>query len=180
MKQAVFSGPFVTPNAYHSCIYVVIFDNIRQRTASEMSGVLPGENCCASLAPPVREASLLPPSIDLTVTALHLICESRQAKEMVTGRAGFRRLHSLRNHRDRAELAWLGHAPTFSFGVAQDGLYAASAAITYCTETVTPFWLMFQPIDTVIGRSPDCALDGICTLSCINPATRSGASPAYT
>jgi len=67
-----------------------------------------------------------------------------------------------------------------SFGVAQDGRYAASAVTAYRTETVTPFWLVFPPIDTVIGRGPDCAFDGIWTLSCITPATRPGASPAYT
>src|SRR5271157_122258 len=53
------------------------------------------------------------------------------------------------------------------------------ALLLHCTDTVTPFWLVFPPIDTVIGRSPDGAFAGICTLSCIIPATRPGASPAY-
>jgi len=39
---------------------------------------------------------------------------------------------------------------------------------------------MFPPIDTVIGKLPDGAFEGICTLSCIIPATMPGASPAYT
>jgi len=69
--------------------------------------------------------------------------------------------------------------PYLLIGVAQGRRYSASAATPYCTETVTPFWLKFPPIATVIGRSPDPAFAGICTLSCINPAANPGASPAY-
>ena len=48
--------------------------------------------------------------------------------------------------------------------------------LPYCTDTVTPFWLVCPPIDTSICKSPDGALAGIWTLSYIVPA----ASPAYT
>lgn len=55
-----------------------------------------------------------------------------------------------------------------------------AAVMPHCTDTVTPFWLEFPPTDTRIGSSPDAPLAGICTLSCIIPATNPGASPAYT
>jgi len=47
----------------------------------------------------------------------------------------------------------------------------------YWTETVTPFWLLFPPIETCIGRFPDGAFGGIWTLICITPETKPGASP---
>ena len=55
-----------------------------------------------------------------------------------------------------------------------------TTVLSYLTDTVTLLWLILPPIDTVTGRSPDGAFDGICTLSCIIPATKPGASPAYT
>jgi hypothetical protein len=69
-------------------------------------------------------------------------------------------------------------------GDVDDGAAFADAGDVYvelipCTETVTPFWLMLPPIDTAIDRLPDGAVAGICTLSCITPATSPGASPAY-
>src|SRR5271157_382608 len=48
----------------------------------------------------------------------------------------------------------------------------------YCTPSVTPLWLMLPPIDTRIDSGPGGAPAGICTLSCITPATEPGASPA--
>ena len=49
--------------------------------------------------------------------------------------------------------------------------------IFYCTEIVTPFWLMLPPIETDIGVLPDGIPKGIWTLSCITPETKPGASP---
>ena len=52
-------------------------------------------------------------------------------------------------------------------------------AESYCTDTVTPVWLMFGPTYTAIEFGmPDWAVNGICTLSCISPAARPGAYPA--
>src|SRR5689334_1420573 len=53
-----------------------------------------------------------------------------------------------------------------------------SAADFHFTDTVTPLWLERPPTETTMGRSPDLALAGICTLSCITPDTKPGASPA--
>ncbi len=39
--------------------------------------------------------------------------------------------------------------------------------------------LTFAPFHSVIFSAPDGAYGGICTLSCITPATMPGASPAY-
>ena len=36
-----------------------------------------------------------------------------------------------------------------------------AAVIPYCTDTVTPFWLMCPPTDIRIGKSPDGAFAGI-------------------
>ena len=51
------------------------------------------------------------------------------------------------------------------------------AECCYCTETVTPLWLLLPPTKTDIGMFPDGAFAGIWTLSCITPETKPGASP---
>lgn len=48
---------------------------------------------------------------------------------------------------------------------------------TYFTDIVTPVWLIFVPTWTETGRSPERAVVGICTFTCMTPETMPGASP---
>jgi len=50
-------------------------------------------------------------------------------------------------------------------------------ACSYCTHTVTPFWLICLPTCTVIGIAPAPVVGGTTASTCKTPATKPGASP---
>lgn len=48
----------------------------------------------------------------------------------------------------------------------------------YCTQTVTPLWLLWLPTFTTRESAPEAAAAGTAAFTCNTPATVYGASPA--